>query len=305
MLGEKQNMRIFPHWLEHDWGLDEDLQENLVYSALILLGLWLISRLLFWLIKRRQPDLRKQYGWRKVANYLTTGLGIILLANVWFTSFQSVATFFGLLSAGLVLALREPLLNMAGWFFLIWKRPIRIGDRIEVQGQVGDVIDIRLFYFTLNEIRDWVDADQPTGRVVHIPNSRLFVEPQANYTYGFPLIWHEIPVRVTFESNWQRAKAILTAVGEEYGEKLSELARQQIVRESQRHLIFYQDFQPIVFTQVRENGIQLTLRYLCATTRRRQSEHQIWEEVLTQFLATPDIRFAYPTTRFYQPPDNP
>lgn len=64
----------------------------------------------------------------------------------------------------------------------MWKRPFDVGDRIQIAGFAGDVVDIRIFEFTLLEIGNWVDADQSTGRVVHIPNQKLLTEPIANYT---------------------------------------------------------------------------------------------------------------------------
>ncbi|MFD2067624.1 mechanosensitive ion channel family protein [Pontibacter silvestris] len=295
-------MRKIEHWVEEVLGLQTETQENIFLSVVVLLGLWLLSRLLLKIASRRETDSRKLYRWRKTTNYIVTGLGIVLLVNIWFNGFQSIATFLGLLSAGLVLALKEPIMNMAGWAFLIWKRPLRIGDRIEIDGYKGDVIDIRLFQFTLNEIHNWVNADQATGRVVHIPNGQIFTRPQANYSYGFPFIWNELHVRITFESDWQEAKAILIEIANKYSEELSEDAQLRIKRETQRHLIFYKDFKPKLYTEVREFGIEITVRYLCNLSRRRESENLIWEDILTNFIASPDIQFAYPTTRFYQAP---
>ena len=293
-------MRRITFWLEKNTGLTAEFYHDLIYTIGVILVLWVLSRMLLWTIFRREKDLRKQYQWRRFTNYVATGLSILLPSNIWFNGFESIATFLGLLSAGLVLALREPLLSMTGWLYILWMRPFRIGDRIQVGDTIGDVIDIRLFQFTLNEIRGWVDADQATGRVVNVPNARVFTVPQANYNYGFPFVWNEILVNITFESNWQKAKEILEQVTMRHAEQLSESAVQQVKRQSQRHLIFYEDLQPKLFTTVRDNGIVITARYLCGIMRRRQSSHLIWEEVLTQFLDAPDIQFAYPTTRFYQ-----
>ncbi|MFD2999398.1 mechanosensitive ion channel family protein [Pontibacter toksunensis] len=293
-------MRRITFWLERKTGLTAEFYHDLIYTAALILALWLLSRMLLWAIFRREKDLRKQYQWRRFTNYVATGLSILVLSNIWFNGFESIATFLGLLSAGLVLALREPLLSMTGWLYILWKRPFRIGDRIQVGETIGDVIDISLFQFSLNEIRGWVDADQATGRVVNVPNARVFTVPQANYNYGFPFVWQEIPVNITFESNWKKAKEILEQVTRQHAEQLSEAAVLQVKRQSQRHLIFYEDLEPKLYTTVRENGIEITARYLCGIMRRRQSTHLIWEDVLTHFLAAPDIHFAYPTTRFYQ-----
>ena len=281
--------------------LSAETQENIVLSVVVLLGLWITSRLLLRVASRQQTDSRKLYQWKKTTNYIVTGLGIIFLANIWFDGFKSIATFLGIFSVGLVVVLRDPILNMMGWVFLIWKRPFKVGDRIKIGNYTGDVIDIAFFQFTLNELGEWVDSEQATGRVVHLPNSLVFTQGQINYNYGFPFLWHEVQVRITFESNWQKAKVLLEEIARRHSEKLSQEAEQRVKIEAQQHLIFYRSFEPRVFTKVRENGIQLTVRYLCNLNGRRESENKIWEDMLTEFLATADIRFAYPTTRFYSP----
>ncbi|MEJ8803805.1 mechanosensitive ion channel family protein [Pontibacter sp. H249] len=293
-------MREITQLLSDVTGLTSGFIEHLLVTLAVLLGLWLLSNLILSIAFKREQDLRKRYMWRKFTNYIITVTGIILLFNIWFGGLRSVATFFGLLSAGLVLALREPLLNITGWLFIIWKRPFRIGDRIQIGSFAGDVIDIRLFQFSLNEINGWVDADQATGRVVHIPNLKAFTEPQANYNYGFPFIWNEVAVKITFESNWSRAKAILQEIVQRHAENLSESALKQVKNQSQQHLIFYEDFGPTIYIDVVENGIKLTMRYMCSLMRRRKSENAIWEDVLKAFATTEDIHFAYPATRFYK-----
>ena len=64
----------------------------------------------------------------------------------------------------------------------------------------------------LLEIGIWVSADQPTGRIVNIPNSKVFTDPVYNYSKGFRYVWHEVGVMVTFESNWKKTKEILNNI---------------------------------------------------------------------------------------------
>lgn len=292
-------MRKVEHWIEETLNLSAETQEKIVMSIVVLLVLWVASRVMLRFAARQQTDSRKQYQWRKTTNYVITGLGVIFLANIWFEGFQAIATFLGLFAVGLVVALRDPILNMFGWIFLIWKRPFKVGDRVRISNYTGDVIDITFFQFTLNELGESIESEQPTGRVVHIPNSHVFTQPQTNYNYGFPYLWHEVQLRITFESNWQKAKVILEEIANRNAVKLSKEAEQRVRIESQRHLIFYKTFDAKIFTKVRENGIQMTIRYLSNLNGRRETENQIWEEILTQFQTAPDIQFAYPTTRFY------
>ncbi len=175
-----------------------------------------------------------------------------------------------------------------------------VGDRIEIAGHKGDVIDIRLQQFTLNEIGNWVDADQSSGRIIHIPNGKVFSEPVANYDRGFRYIWHEVPVLVTFESDWKKAKDILTGIAFKHAEHLTAQAEQDLLTASRQYLINYTKLTPIVYTSVTDSGVRLTIRYLIEPRRRRGTEHAIWEDILTEFAACPDVDLAYHTVRSFK-----
>lgn len=134
---------------------------------------------------RQTEDVRTRYIWRKILTYTTIALGIILVGHIWVEGFESLPTFLGLLSAGLAIALMDLVTNVAGWIFIAMQKPVTSGDRIEMGDNTGDVIDIRMFQFTVIEIGNWVDADQSTGRIIHIPNGRIFTETLANYSKWF------------------------------------------------------------------------------------------------------------------------
>ncbi|NJK82214.1 MAG: mechanosensitive ion channel, partial [Chloroflexaceae bacterium] len=210
--------------------------------------------------------------------------GIFLIGRIWFGGFDELATFLGLISAGLAIALRDLLIDIAAWMFIVWRKPFKVGDRVQVGDVAGDVIDIRLFQFTLLEIGNWVDADQSTGRVVHVPNGRVFAEPQANYTEGFDYIWNEIPVTITFESNWKKAKEILLRIAMEHTRDTCEMARQQVEMAANDYYIVYSKLTPTVYTHVKDDhGIILTIRYLSIPRRRRSTAQELWEAILTEF----------------------
>jgi len=150
------------------------------------------------------------------------------------------------------------------------------------------------------EIGNWVDAEQSTGRIVHVPNGQVFKAPVSNYTQGFEYIWNELPVTVTFESNWRKAKSILEKTALEQAERLDEHMAQQIRKLGDKWRIHFEHLSPIVWTKVADIGVTLTIRYLCRPRSRRASEDGIWQKVLDAFSAETDIDFAYPTQRFYQ-----
>lgn len=279
--------------------LDPSLLENLFLSLLIILTLWLLRQLLLRTALQRFENAVTRYQWRKISGYITAVLIVVLVGPLWLGGLGNTATYFGLLSAGLAIALQPLIVNLAGWAFIMWRRPFSVGDRIQIGNQRGDVIDLRLFQFSLMEIGNWVDADQSTGRVLHVPNGAVFSEVVANYSRGFEYIWNELPVLITFESNWQKAKQILETIAAKHSAHLSESAQRKVKEASRRFLITYSILTPAVYTRVKEHGVMLTIRYLCEPRRRRGSEQAIWEDILQEFATCSDIDFAYPTQRFY------
>ncbi len=276
-----------------------NLYERLLISLLLLAGLFLLRMLLLRLAYRRSQDVRLRYRWRKSSSYILGFAALIVVAWIWLEGLASTATFLGLLSAGLAIAMREPLVGLLGWFFIMIRRPFDVGDRIAIGADAGDVVDIRLFQFTILEIANWVHADQSTGRILHIPNARIFTDVLANYTQGFEFIWHELEVRITFDSNWERAKALLSKIATRHGRDATLNAEERLHHYPSHYLILYKKLTPIVYTTVDTYGILLTIRYLCQPRRRRSTEAAIWEDVLRALAQAPDIEFAYPTQRFY------
>ena len=284
-------------WLQQRLGLSPAVQMHLLVSALVIAGLWLLQKLVLAIVYRRVTDPWTRYRWRKTTTYVFIVVGILVVGREWLEGFKALATFLGLVSAGIAIALKDPLVNLAGWAFIVWRRPFDVGDRIEIGGHKGDVIDQRLFQFTLNEIGGWVDADQSTGRIIHIPNGRIFTDPIANYDKGFKYIWNEVPVTVTYESNWKKAKEILTVVAFKHAEHLTAEAERDLLTASRQYFINYKKLTPIVYTSAVDSGVRLTMRYLIEPRRRRGTVSAIWEEILTEFAKCTDIDLAYPTTR--------
>ena len=250
------------------------MKTQVLLSLLIILSAFLLRRLITGIIDQKTDDAAAKYRWRKTSVYTTVILVSLFLGMVWFETLASIGTFLGLVSAGIAIALKDIVANFAGWIFIVLRHPLAVGDRIQIGEHKGDVIDIRIFEFSILEIGNWVDSDQSTGRVVHIPNGMVLSRPLANYDKGFEYIWSEIPVLVTFESDWETAKKILTDVANEYWENMSEDAERSVKKAAQQYLIIYSKLTPIVYTSVRDSGVLLTIRYLCKPRQRRGMERK-------------------------------
>ena len=193
-------------FFEKTLGINTETQIKIIISLIFILFFVTLYIILVKILWRKIENIKTRYITKKTLLYVTVIFIIFTLDQIWFRGFRNAGTFLGLFSAALAIALKDLITNIAGWFFIIIRRPFTVGDRIQVGENMGDVIDIRLFQFTLVECGNWVDADQSTGRIIHVPNGKIFTEPLSNYTKGFEYIWNEIPVLITFESNWKKAK---------------------------------------------------------------------------------------------------
>ena len=285
--------------------LSPEVARELLYSALAVLALWALRLAVLRVVNQRVEDVKVRYQWRKTSLYVAVFVGALLFLRIWLGALGSLATFFGLVAAGLAIALKDPLVNMAGWVFILWKRPLSPGDRVSIRDLTGDVIDQRVFAFTLLEVGTKMGAGQSTGRIIHVPNGWVFTSSVLNHTGAFAYVWNEIGVVVTFESDWRATKALLHEIAAEHAGVLSEDAERTLRRAAQRYLIFYSKLTPTVYTDVLDSGVRLTLRYLVEPRRVRGSEQNIWEAILDAIHDRPEIDLAYPTQRVIHSPMPP
>ncbi|MDH3270342.1 MAG: mechanosensitive ion channel family protein [Gemmatimonadota bacterium] len=278
-------------------GVSPEIQANLIVSLLIIVAVLFVRRGTLAIVQNRVEDTEVRYRWAKVTSNIAFVVAVLLLGQVWFTALRSLGTFLGLVSAGLAIALRDLVAGLAGWLFISWRRPFDVGDRIQIGSHAGDVVDRRLFQFTIMEIGNWVSADQSTGRLIHIPNQSVFTEPLANYVAGFPYLWNELKVLVTFESNWRKAKQLINDLAQDLTIEITREATRPVAKGEPRFLIRYRKLTPVVYVSVEDSGVLLTLRYLSRPRERRGSSSQMWERVLDTIAEHPDIHLAYPTQR--------
>jgi len=270
----------------------DPLKKKIVETIFIVLLGYLVMFGFIGIINKRVKDIKTRHIVRKNVIYIVTIVLIVVVFFIWIQNINSITIFLGVAGAGLALALQEVILCVAGWLLILIRHPYETGDRIEINGIKGDVIDIRLFQTSLLEIGNWVDADQSTGRIVNFPNSYVYKYENYNYSRGFEFIWHEIPILLTFESDWKRGKEIIMAHAEKLAEGLEEKVNRKIDVMRNRYMIFYGKLTPIVYVNIKDSGVELTLRYLTEAKQRRDTQDALCQEILKDFE-----KDAYPTYR--------
>ena len=241
------------------------------------------------IIRRRAPTDQQRYGWRGNLAIGVTILTALIILFFWAGRLQYKGTFFGLLGAGFALALRDPLLSVAGRLSIWAGHMYRVGDRIEFNGMIGDVVNIGFFYTRMFEIGKWIPADQPTGRIVQFPNASVYQNPIFNYTQDFSFIWDEVQLPLTYSSDILKATEILVSVGEEYTHKFVEPAKSEIQKMRNTFLLPDLNLQPVVYTQVTSNYVLLTMRYLVDARNRRDANSWIYWHMLNRLRPHADI----------------
>ncbi len=273
------------------------LQLKVIETLLLIMIAYVILISLVGIINKRIRDIRARHIARKNTIYIIHFLLLISIVIIWLQNINYITIILGFASAGIALALQEVILCVAGWVFIISRRPFETGDRVEINGIRGDVIDIRIMQTSLLEVGNWVEADQSTGRIVNIPNSSVFKTANFNYNRGFEFIWNEIPILVTFESDWKRARDIMMTHAKKLVEGSTNEVQRKIEIMKNRYMIYYGKLTPIVYVTIQDSGVLLTLRYLTEAKRRRSTQDQLSQAILEDFALDPSVNFAYPTYR--------
>jgi small-conductance mechanosensitive channel len=273
-------------------------QAQLVVTGAVIVLLFVVRGLVVAVVHRRIDDAAVWYRTRKALTYAATLIGLVAVVTIWFEG-AGFVTYIGFLTAALAIALGDVVKNLAGWVYIVLRRPFRLGDRIELGGHRGDVIDVRVFRFTMLEVGGRVR--QITGSMLHVPNGLVFTEVLTNYTEGFRYIWHEVPVLVTFESDWETAeRLVLEAVTEASAAVSPERVAEELRQTATEYRFHITDLAPSTIVTVEDSGVLITGRLLVAARGgRRAAEQKVWRAVLKSFAEHPDIDLAYPTVRTY------
>jgi small-conductance mechanosensitive channel len=277
---------------------DLDIQDEMFQRVLLVLA---VSVAVVILVKIGQRVAKKYISeparLYHTSRFLSRTGGVVIaviLLSALSPGLGDLVTILTVIGAGLAIAMREVLLNLAGWLYITLMSAYKQGERIEINNIHGDVVDIRLMRTTVMEIRGWVDADQSTGRLTHLPNGWVLMHATYNYSRGFKFIWNELSITLTFRSDWEKARDIMAELAEESAVLVEQQAAAEIRQMSREFLVHYSILTPFVYVRVVDNGVRLTLRYLCDVRKRRGTEHAITVSILHAFKQTENIEFAYP-----------
>jgi len=204
---------------------------------------------------------------------------------------------FGVAGAGIAFALQEVIASIAGWVAVSFGNFYSVGDRVQLGGIIGDVIDVRVLRTTIMETGQWVKADLYNGRIVRVANSFVFKEPVFNYSGNYPFLWDEITVPVKYGSDYKQAREIMQRIAsEELGHHIP--AAREILKEMvNKYRIEDARIDPMVTLIANDNWLEFTVRYVTDYKMRRSTKDILFTKIMEEFDA-PDGKVSLASATF-------
>jgi small-conductance mechanosensitive channel len=243
-------------------------------------------------VLRYVHDARRRYQFlllRRIIMWCVVG---ITIAFALATEVGSIATFAGLITAGIAVALQNLIMAIAGYFFLIGKYGVRVGDRVQISNVTGDVIDIGLIRLHLIEVGGTETDRQPTGRVVVFSNAVVF-QPTASFFKQIPgtsFVWHEVSLTLAPESEYTLAeKRMIGAVEKVFADYRESIERQH--REMERTLsVAVAVPRPRSRLRLTQTGLEVVIRYPVELENAAEVDDRITRELLRALDEKPKLK---------------
>ena len=266
--------------------------------------IWMVVKTIQKNIFSKITDNDNRYRAKKLGTFAGYILSLILLTVVFSDKLGGFTVAFGVAGAGIAFALQEVIASFAGWLAIIFGDFYKTGDRVELGGVKGDVMDIGVLRTTIMETGQWVDGDLYNGRIVLIANSYIFKAPVFNYSGDFPFLWDEIKIPIQFGSNYEKTTAILQKVGNEVAGDLTTLSKTKWTGMQKKYLLEDAQTEPMVSLIFNDNWVQFTLRFVVGYKKRRLTKTLLFTKILTEIEATKgEIKFASATFQLVEGTD--
>lgn len=246
----------------------------------------IITRIIKNILIRRITDNSVRHKTRKAVSFLGYILIIILISMVYSDKLGGLTVAFGVAGAGIAFALQELIASVAGWFAISFSRFYKTGDRIQLGGIKGDVIDIGVIRTTLMEIGSWVNGDLYNGRVVRVANSFVFKEPVINYSGDFPFLWDEIIIPIKYGSDIGLARQLISKAAHEVLLDYAKSAAESWDEFVKKYPIENAQVEPLITMAADENWMNFTLRYVVEFKKRRITKDILFSRILEDILNT-------------------
>jgi small-conductance mechanosensitive channel len=235
---------------------------------------------------------KTRYTFKKIISLFYLFVTTILILRIWIPDGSTFIAIYGFIAAAIAFSIQDVFKNFVGGLMIFIKGIYKVGDRVQINDTIGDVIDIDVWYTYILEIEAWVAGDQPTGRIVTLPNSLAISGKISNYTDDHGFIWDEIHVPIAYGTNWNKAEKIFQDILNTHTEKITPKALKDIKKLEEKYFLSVANTESKVFVKLTDNWISLYGRYLTDVRTRRTLNSTIHRALLEEFSKESDITIS-------------
>jgi small-conductance mechanosensitive channel len=280
---EQELDNLYGRWLavvgQQQRSLLHVVLRSLLWIALIVLLVYAGSRITDRFFDEATPDRKRLFTLRSVIRFALQAVAVLLIALVVFGAPNQMPTVLGLAGAGLTVALKDFIVGFFGWFVLMGRNGIRVGDWVEINGVVGEVIEIGLLRTVLLETGNWTDTGHPTGRKVAFVNSFAIEGHYFNFSTAGQWLWDELQVTIPPGDNpYPLVESIQKLVLEETSANAAQAEKEWQKAAGQR----MQSLSVAPAIQLRPTGstVELQVRYITSANERYMMRARMYEKIV-------------------------
>ncbi len=275
------------------------LAAQILSAAAVAVGLYGIYLLVARLVLSWTSDKRRRHNVLNILRFTFIFAAVVGTLAVLTHQWVGLLVSLGVVGFAVTFALQQPLFSLIGWMYIMVKRPYGVGDRVEIEGSKGDVVDVDFFVTTLWEINgELVSSHQPSGRVITLPNSVVLSSHVHNYSYReFPHVWNELTIQVAYETDLAFARELMVEEANAYlGDEMERAIEQYREQLAETPVELEVRDRPSVNIIQQESWVELRLRYLVHPRQGQRVRNDLYERILAQMNENPD-RVAFPVSR--------
>jgi len=239
-----------------------------LWIVLIVLGIYLAGLTIDHYLAGKRQERTRWHTLHAVIHFALQAVGVLMILLVIFGPPQELATILGFAGAGITVAMKDFIVAFFGWFVLMGKNGIRVGDWVEINGVAGEVIEINLLRTVLLETGNWTDTGHPTGRKVAFVNTYAIEGHFFNFTTSGQWLWDELHMMIPSEQDpYPLLDAIQKTVAKETAADV-QAAEQEWQSTTSHYRVQSVSAAPAVNLQPTANGLEVRVRYITRAQER-------------------------------------
>ena len=275
-------MKIFNYLLAFDYSKYLILlgRTLLIYTFFKLLNYIIVLISTKWINRSKT-----RFMFHQGVNIIMNIFCVVIIFLIWYPYLKNVMTVISFISAGITIAIRDIILNLFAGLYIKAKKPFKLEDRISIDGVTGDVILINNLSFKILEVSDKPNGEQSSGLIINIPNSYIFSKTLKNYNLAFKYVWDEVTIKLKIDADLEKNKKEIMEIitSNETVKEIPKKMKKELKSATVDYRIYYNNLDPIIYTKVVDNHIELSLRFLTHPKKTRIIEDDLWINILNKY----------------------